>query len=225
MSVEWQIASDEGMKNVVRRGREMASPDFGHSVHVDATGLRANRWYWYRFRAGSAESPTGRTKTAPSSSTDRVKFAFASCQQYQAGYFTPYQHLVREDLDVVVFLGDYIYETVTGNGPRSAGTEVPRTLEAYRNRYALYKSDPNLREAHRLFPWIITWDDHEVQNDYAAGVPPDNQAREDFLIRRAAAYKAHYEWLPLPKVSVPESSISTRASFIVETGKPGAHKA
>jgi len=200
--VEWQIATDEAMKNVVRSGRETATPAYGHSVHADATGLDPNRWYWYRFRAGSAESPIGRTKTAPATQTDRLRFAFASCQQYNGGYYTAYRNMVKEDLDVVVFLGDYIYETTNANGPRKVTGEEPKTIEGYRARYALHRSDANLQEAHRLFPWIITWDDHEVQNDYwseGAGAQP----REDFLTRRTAAYQAHYEWLPMPKSSMP----------------------
>jgi alkaline phosphatase D len=138
--------------------------------------------------------------------------------------------MIREDLDLVVFLGDYIYETNTGMGPtdRRITGEVPKTLEGYRQRYALYRSDPNLREAHRLFPWIITLDDHEVQNDYAADVPPDTQSREEFLKRRAAAYKAHFEWLPMPRSSMPAGpdeqmyrnlSFGPLADFVVLDGR------
>jgi alkaline phosphatase D len=214
--VLWEIASDEGMKKIVRHGQAMAIPEAGHSIHVDAQGLDANRWYWYRFRTGSAESLVGRTRTAPSRATDRFRFAFASCQQWQTGFYTAYQHLIREDIDAVVFLGDYIYETNTGAGPteRRITGEVPKTLEGYRNRYALYRSDPNLREAHRLFPWIITWDDHEVQNDYAGVNPPDTQqTREEFAARRAAAYKAHYEWLPMPISEAKSNGVYRSLSF------------
>jgi alkaline phosphatase D len=203
VTVNWEIASDERMQNVVRRGIVDATPALGHSVHVDATGLDSNRWYWYRFRVGSTESPIGRTRTAPANPTDRIRFAFASCQQYQAGYYTAYKAMVREDIDLVVFLGDYIYEGAGGTGPRRIPEEA-KTLEGYRNRYATYRSDENLREAHRLFPWIITWDDHEVQNNYAGDVPAVVQPREDFLVRRAAAYQAHYEWLPMPRTSMPK---------------------
>jgi len=204
VSVEWQISSDERMEKIVRRGNVPASPDFGHSVHVDVTGLDPNRWYWYRFRSGAAESPIGRTKTAPSSNTDRIRFAFASCQQYQGGYYTAYKNMVHEDIDAVIFLGDYIYESRGGTGARQVTAAEPRTLAEYRDRYALYRSDENLRESHRLFPWIVTWDDHEVQDNYANDVPKDSQPREDFLVRRAAAYQAHYEWLPMPKASIPK---------------------
>ena len=203
VNVNWEIATDERMQNVVRRGSVAATPDLGHSVHADVTGLNPNRWYWYRFRAGSAESPIGRTKTAPANPTDRIRFAFASCQQYQGGYYTAYKAMVQEDIDLVVFLGDYIYEGGGGTGARRLPAGDAKTLEGYRDRYATYRSDESLREAHRLFPWVITWDDHEVQDNYAADVPKDSQPREDFLVRRAAAYQAHYEWLPMPKTSMP----------------------
>ncbi len=202
ISVDWQIASDERFGRIVRSGQEIAEPKFGHSVHVDVTGLQPNRWYWYRFKSGSAVSPVGRTKTAPSGPVDRIRFAFASCQNYQAGYYTAYQNMVREDLDAVVFLGDYIYET-GGTAVRSVTTEDPTDVEGYRERYALYRSDPNLREAHRLFPWIITWDDHEVSNNYANDIAANDQPKELFLERRAAAYQVNYEWLPLPKSCAP----------------------
>jgi alkaline phosphatase D len=203
VQVDWQVASDERMQNVVRRGTTQATVEYGHSIHVDVTGLDPNRWYWYRFRSGSAESPIGRTKTAPAAATDRIRFAFASCQSYESGYYTAYQNMIREDLDFVVFLGDYIYEGPGSRGPRAFGGQESRTLDAYRSRYALYRSDENLREAHRLFPWIVTWDDHELQDNYAAEIPRDSGPREDFLRRRAAAYQAHYEWLPLPKTATP----------------------
>ena len=227
VQVDWEMASDEGMKRVMRRGRNAATPEYGHSVHVDATGLDPNRWYWYQFKAGSAASPVGRTKTAPSNATDRIRFAFASCQNFQAGYYTAYQNMVREDLDAVVFLGDYIYET-DGNGARKIRLPESKTLESYRARYAVYRSDANLREAHRLFPWIITRDDHEVQNNYAGFVPSNSQSREEFRERRAAAYQAHYEWLPMPKASVPNGqdsrlyrslSFGPLANFLVLDGR------
>lgn len=215
IAVDWQIASDEGFGRIVRSGRELADPEFGHSVHVDVTGLQPNRWYWYRFKSGAAISPVGRTKTAPSGLVERIRFAFASCQNYQQGYYTAYQNMVRENLDVVVFLGDYIYEG-GGTAVRSVTMQEPTDVESYRQRYALYRSDAHLREAHRLFPWIITWDDHEVDNNYAGDVPQDDQPAKEFLKRRAAAYRAHYEWLPLPKASMPKgpnSHLYRRLSF------------
>ena len=227
VEVDWEIASDEGMKRVVRRGRAMATPDYGHSVHVDATGLDANRWYWYQFRSGAASSPIGRTKTAPSSATDRIRFAFASCQNFQSGYYTAYQNMVREDIDAIVFLGDYIYET-SGPGARTIAIPESKTLDTYRARYAFYRSDANLREAHRLFPWIMTWDDHDVQDNYAGLVPKDTQSPEEFQKRRAAAYQSYYEWLPMPKAVVPTGadsrlyrslSFGPLANFVVLDGR------
>jgi alkaline phosphatase D len=207
IQIEWQIASDEGMKQIVRRGRELARPEYGHSVHVSVTDLQPDRWYWYQFKAGSEPSRVGRTKTAPSGPADRIRFAFASCQSFHQGYYTAYQHLVREDVDAIVFLGDYIYET-GGSGVRPVPVEEPMDLQGYRARYGLYRSDPHLQEAHRLFPWIVTWDDHEVDNNYAGQIPQDQQARPDFVRRIAAAYQAHYEWLPLPKARLPKGAHS-----------------
>jgi alkaline phosphatase D len=225
--VEWQLASDEGMNRIVKRGRARALPSLGHSVHVEVNGLEPNRWYWYRFKAGSAESAVGRTKTAPNGPVDKIRFAFASCQNYQTGYYTAYQNMVKEDLDLVLFLGDYIYER-GGNTVRSVPVAECETLDQYRDRYALYRSDQNLREAHRLFPWIITWDDHEVENNYAGVFQEDNQPREDFLRRRAAAYQAHYEWMPLSKSCLPRGpnsrlyrrlSFGPMANFLVLDGR------
>ena len=163
VAVDWEIALDESMTRIVKRGSELATAVYGHSVHAEVNGLQPNRWYWYRFRAGSAVSEVGRTRTAPAGPEERIRFAFASCQNFQQGYYTAYQNMAKEDLDVVLFLGDYIYEG-GGNQVRTVPVEECKTLNQYRDRYALYKSDRNLREAHRLFPWIITWDDHEVSD-------------------------------------------------------------
>lgn len=207
--VEWQIATDENMRQIVYRGTEMAVPEFGHSVHVEVRGLQPARWYWYQFKVGNEVSPIGRTRTAPNlrDRLNRFRFAFASCQNWQQGYYTAYRYMAEEDLDLVVHLGDYIYE-----GPPSAtavrqheGDGEPETLEGYRNRYAQYKSDANLQAAHAAFPWVVTWDDHEVDNNYADQVPqdPELQSREDFLVRRAAAYQVYYEHMPLRRFSIP----------------------
>ena len=203
VAVQWEIGSDEGMQRIVKRGRELAHPEFGHSIHAEINGLDPNRWYWYRFKSGSAVSEVGRTKTAPDGPADRIRFAFASCQRFTDGYFTAYQNMVKEDLDLVVFLGDYIYERVAGVNVRPVPAAECMTLDQYRDRYALYRTDPNLCEAHRLFPWISTWDDHEVDNNYANDIAEDDEKPQDFLKRRAAAYQAHYEWMPLPKTTIP----------------------
>ncbi|MUG95194.1 alkaline phosphatase [Scytonema sp. UIC 10036] len=207
--VQWQIAADENMRQVVYRGTEMAVPKFGHSVHVEVGGLQPARWYWYQFKVGNEVSQIGRTRTTPKK-RDRVKrfrFAFASCQNWEEGFYTAYKYMAKDELDLVVHLGDYIYE-----GPPSAtavrpheGTSEPVTLFEYRNRYAQYKGDSNLQAAHAAFPWIVTWDDHEVDNNYANDIPqdPEQQSRKNFLARRVAAYQAYYEHMPLRRFSIP----------------------
>jgi alkaline phosphatase D len=159
VTVKWEVAADDRMKDVVKRGSAVASPELGHSVHVEVAGLKPARWYWYRFVVGDAVSPVGRTRTAPALSArlDRLRFAFASCQHYETGFFTAYKHMADEQLDLVVHLGDYIYEgsPVTGRARQHNSQEII-SLEDYRNRYALYKSDPNLKLAHAAFPWIVT---------------------------------------------------------------------
>jgi alkaline phosphatase D len=209
VTVKWEIAADEQMKKIVLRGSAVASPELGHSVHVEARGLEPGRWYLYRFMVGDAVSPIGRTRTAPAlnAQLDRLRFAFASCQHYEAGFFTAYKHMAEEDLDLVLHLGDYIYEGApAANRPRQHNSPEIISLEDYRNRYALYKSDPNLKLAHAAFPWIVTWDDHEVDNNYANDVPEDNQSRQAFLERRAHAYQAYYEHMPLLRASLPRGS-------------------
>lgn len=201
VSVQWQVAADESMKSIVLSGETTADPAWAHSVHVQAKGLAPERWYWYRFRAAGAESAIGRTRTAPPAHAPhpRLRFAFASCQQYEQGYFGAYRHIAADAPDLVAFLGDYIYESSWGRDlVRSHGTTEPYTLDQYRDRYALYRSDPDLQAAHAACPWIVTWDDHEVDNDYAGDRPEDGMEREPFLARRAAAYRAYYEHMPLP---------------------------
>ena len=205
--VRWQIASDENMRQVVRVGTTIATPELAHSVHVDVRGLQPDKWYWYQFKVGNELSPIGRTRTAPAR-RDRVaslRFAFANCQDWQNGYYPAYRHLAEEDVDLVVHLGDYIYEygPQTG-GPRQHNSPEIVTLADYRNRHALYKTDLNLQAAHAAFPWIVTWDDHEVENNYAGLIPEENQSQQEFLRRRANAYQAYYEHMPLRRSSLPQ---------------------
>jgi len=204
--VDWDVASDERFERTVQSGRARALAQYAHAIHVEVQGLEPDRWYWYRFRVGNEVSPIGRTKTAPAAGTTprRLSFAFASCQQYEQGFFTAYRHMVADDVDLVVHLGDYIYESSWGrdhvrkhNGPE------PMTLDDYRGRFALYKSDPDLQAAHAAYPWLVTWDDHEVDNDYADDRSEELDAREWFLARRAAAYQAYYEHMPLRRGAVP----------------------
>jgi alkaline phosphatase D len=209
VKVDWEIATDEKMAKVVKKDTTFATPELGHSVHVDAVGLKSDTWYYYRFRAGGEASPIGRTKTAPDAkaANSKLNFAFASCQHFETGYYTAYQHMVREDIDLIVHLGDYIYERegMDGRIRKHTGLEI-NSLTDYRNRYALYRTDPHLREAHRMFPWIVTWDDHEVDNNYAGDIPEDKQTRTAFLERRANAYQAYYESMPLRRTSMPQGT-------------------
>ncbi|MCC7017879.1 MAG: alkaline phosphatase D family protein, partial [Rhodospirillales bacterium] len=180
----------------------------GHSVHVEIEGLRPDRWYFYRFHAGEATSRVGRARTTPAFDAvpDRLRFAFASCQHYEHGYYTAYQHMLGDDLDLVVHLGDYIYEGAAAKGkPRAhLGGEL-MSLDDYRNRYALYRTDEHLQAAHARFPWLVTWDDHEFDNNCAGDISEEkNVAKEPYLIRRAAAYQAYYEHMPLRAAQLPK---------------------
>lgn len=200
VTVRWELARDERFTTGLRSGTVVASPEWGHAVHVDARGLSPATTYWYRFRVGDWESPVGRTRTAPAANAlpDRLRFAFVSCQRWEHGYFTAYRHLAAEDLDLVLHLGDYIYEYGTPEKyvRRVEGAET-MTLEQYRQRYAQYRTDSDLQDAHRIVPFVVAWDDHEVDNDYASDVPEDDTRREAFLRRRAAAYQAYYEHMPI----------------------------
>ena len=204
----WEVAEDERFAKVVAARAEFPTHDWAHSVHAQVAGLAPDRWYHYRFRAGDAVSPVGRARTAPALGTmpARLRFAFASCQHYERGYYSAYRHMVADDLDLAVFLGDYIYESsLRGNQVRRhERTEEPQTLDEYRARHALYKTDADLQAAHRAFPWIVTWDDHEVDNDYANDRQEDGMPPSEFLLRRAAAYRAYYEHMPLPAQMRPQ---------------------
>jgi alkaline phosphatase D len=208
VEVSWAIAEDDAMRRVVRRGNATAEPADAHSVHVEAGGLEPGRTYWYRFVAAGEASPIGRTRTAPAADAEltRFRFAFASCQHYEHGFYAAHRHLAAEDLDLVLFLGDYIYESNAPRGRvREHGLPEALTLADYRNRYARYKSDPNLQAAHAAFPWAVTWDDHEVSNDYADD-RGEHLAGPEFLARRAAAYKAYWEHMPLPSALRPNGT-------------------
>ncbi len=207
VEMRWEVGDDERMGTIVRSGTVVASPELAHSVHVEVGGLDPGRWYWYRFRAGSWTSAIGRTRTAPAADETpaEARVAFAADQNWSQGYFAAYRDLAAAECDLVVFLGDYIYESaiLPGAGVRDAH-DIPvearvaaETLDGYRRRYAIYKLDPDLQAVHARFPWVVTWDDHEVVNDYANDVSPTGPGKEQFLRRRAAAYQAAYEHLPL----------------------------
>lgn len=208
--VRWQVAEDEGMGKVVRSGVATAPAEWGHSVHVEVQGLQPDRVYWYRFEAGGETSPVGRTRTAPAGHVmlDRLRFAFASCQHYETGYYNAYRDMAQDDLHAVVHLGDYIYE-YGPNADRVRQHNSPEivSLEDYRNRYALYKLDPDLQAAHQAFPWIVTWDDHEFDNNYAGLVSEEEGVDPAaFMARRAAAYQAYYENMPLRRSALPRGA-------------------
>jgi alkaline phosphatase D len=202
VDVQWEIAADERFRRDRHSGGEVARPELAHSVHAEVRGLRPGAEYFYRFRAGGQISPVGRTRTAPLS-TRALRFAFASCQNYQDGYFTAYRHLAEEDVAFVAFLGDYIYEYK--RHPHAVrqheGTGEARTLRQYRDRYATYRADPGLQAVHAAFPWIVTLDDHEVDGNWAGDHPPEPDA--GFRARRIAAFQAYYEHMPLRRSSLP----------------------
>lgn len=201
--VEWMVADDESFTRVVRRGQATAAPELAYSIHVDVDGLEPDRWYFYRFStagATGATSPVGRLRTAPAAgAVTPLRFAVASCQHFEQGLYTAYAHMAREEIDLVAHLGDYIYEYGASPGRVRAhsGLEV-RTLDDYRRRYAQYKLDPLLRAAHERCPWIVTWDDHDVDNNYA-GLWGEHrmESEEQMHLRRAAAYQAWWEHMPV----------------------------
>jgi len=207
--VRWEVAADEGFARIVRKGTSTARSELAHSVHAEVDGLDPEREYWYRFFSGGEVSPVGRTKTAPAprSRPARLNLAFASCENYEHGYYTAFRHMAAEELDLVVHVGDYIYEAHFSpnvivpereySGPESV------TLEQYRDRYSFYKLDPDLQAAHAAAPWVVTTDDHDVVNNYAGAVARDSESPQQFLLRRAAAYQVYYENLPLRHSAIP----------------------
>ena len=204
VDVAWEMAEDEAFARVAARGMEPAVAADAHTVHAEPTGLQPDRWYWYRFTALGQRSASGRTRTAPAADAQvqRLELAMASCQRYDVGHYAAWRHAAAEPLDLVVFLGDYIYEYATGaNAVRAHTGGLVRTLAAYRERYALYKSDPALQAAHAACPWLVIWDDHEVANDYAG--LQGQTLQPDFAEQRAAAYQAYWEHMPLPKAMRP----------------------
>jgi alkaline phosphatase D len=200
VAVRWELAEDEGFAKILKRGTATATPELGYSVHVNADGLRPNRWYFYRFMSGDATSPVGRTRTTPADGeTTPLRFVFASCQHYEQGLYTAYQHMAGEDIDLVAHLGDYIYE----NAPRPNVVRphlgpMLMTLADYRLRYGQTKLDPHLQASHVGRPWVLTWDDHEVSNNYVGLFSADTTRGVDVMRRRrAAAYQAWWEHQPV----------------------------
>ncbi|GAA1279166.1 alkaline phosphatase D family protein [Saccharothrix xinjiangensis] len=202
--VHWELAEDERFRRVVRRGVELARPQTAHSVHVETFGLRPGREYFYRFRADRHLSPVGRTRTTPEPWVvgQDLTMCFASCSHYGEGYFTAYRRLAEDHPDVVLHLGDYQYEyAAKAADVRTVVGPETRTLADYRLRHAQYKTDEDLQLAHSVAPWVVVWDDHEVENNWADEVP--EQADPNFPDRRAAAFQAYYENMPLRRGAKP----------------------
>lgn len=207
VDVKWELAHDEAFTRVAAQGTEVAEATWAHSVHAEPQGLEPGRWYWYRFSALGQRSMVGRTRTAPApDAAATLRFSIASCQRWDHNHFAAWRHLATQDLDLVLFLGDYIYEYASPpvalrlhDGPTAL------TLDGYRARYAQYKSDPALQAAHAIAPWLTVWDDHEIENDYAAGTPQGGP-EPLFSSRRAAATQAFWEHMPFPKAWRPRGS-------------------
>lgn len=211
-AVTWEMARDESFTTIVATGSTQAGPDTDFTVKVDAAGLTPNTRYHYRFRvtsgpAAGATSPLGRTRTAPAAGAEvaKVRFGVVSCANWEAGYFAAYRHLAQQpDLDAIVHLGDYIYEYGTGEYTAKYDRVVRKTtpvhdvvtLADYRTRHAQYKTDPDLAELHRRYPWICTWDDHESADNAWSGGAEDQRA-PGWPARKAAAERAYYEWMPV----------------------------
>jgi alkaline phosphatase D len=217
--VKWEIAADERFTAVTRSGEAIAHPELGHSVHVEIEGLSSGRPWWYRFILDGHSSATGRARTTvPAGMPARqLRLASVGCQHFEQGYYTAYRHLAQEDdLDFVFHSGDYIYEMTPNEQVRNARggfTPVVRlhsgdalfSLDDYRLRYAQYRSDPDLQAAHAAAPWFGSFDDHEVANNWAADLDQVGTPSDVFLLRRAAAFQAFYEHLPLRRTSLPRN--------------------
>ncbi|GAB3998429.1 alkaline phosphatase D family protein [Nocardioides marmoraquaticus] len=209
--VRWQVAEDPRFARVVRAGTARADAAAAHAVHVEVEGLRPGREYFYRFRLGRHVSPVGRTRTAPAygATPSSLAMAFASCSQYEHGWFTAYGRLAEDEPDLVLHLGDYQYEyraddyvSPTGNVRDHRGPETT-TLAGYRQRLAQYRTDPDLQAAHAVAPWLVVFDDHEVDNNWADDVSENPEESPLLPARRAAAFQAYYENMPLRRTSVP----------------------
>ena len=221
VEVRWEVFADEAAQKPVATGKIIATSKLGHAVHVEVYGLQPDRWYWYRFHAGDATSPLGRTRTLPTAQAmpERLKFAFASCQNYEQGLYTAYQQMAADELDLVFHLGDYIYEYEAGRNGKvrtHLGAEI-HSLDDYRIRHSQYRADPLLHQMHAQCPWFVTWDDHEFDNNCAGDISEETGVdTASYLTRRAAAYQAYYEMMPLRATSIPRGAdmqLYRKASF------------
>ena len=208
--VAWELAEDEGFAKIIAKGAAMAQPDLAHSVRVKVDGLAPGRHYWYRFMAGDATSMIGRTKTLPAN-PDVVRFATASCQHFEQGFFVAYDRMIEDEPDFVLHLGDYIYGVSRGDFRNHTRKDKPVSLADYRMRHALYKTDPSLQRAHASFPFFTVLDNHDALKD-VVGTP-------EALAQRAAAYQAWFEHMPMAGGYTPgDSAIYTHGG--VDFGQP-----
>ena len=210
ISLRFEIAADEAMRNIVQSGTALAEARYAYSVHHVVRGLKPGRPYWYRFVSGDASSRIGRALTLPAAgaSLDKLRVGYVSCSNYETGYFAAYRHLAAELPDVVLCLGDYIYEYVekleANLVRRHSGGVEPVDLQGYRNRYAQYRLDEDLQHLHATAPSLVTWDDHEVHNDYADMLSQAFVDPAEFAKRRASAYSAFYEHMPVTPTRPPD---------------------
>ena len=203
--VSWEVADDASFTRIAKQGMAWARPHLAHSVHVVVDGLQPGREYFYRFRLGRYESATGRALTcpAPDAGVAALRFAFASCAHYEQGYFSAYRYMADDRPDLIMMLGDYIYEDAWGERRVRLFDPIEAiTLDDYRRRYTQYRTDPDLQAAHAACPWLVTWDDHEVDNDYVSLTSEHElcggeAVRQSFPARRAAAYQAWFEHMPV----------------------------
>jgi len=214
--VRWEIAEDPQMQRIAEHGEATAQAKAGHAVQVEVHGLKPDREYWYRFTAAGHQSPVGRTRTAPEpgAKVERLRIAYGSCQKWESGFYAAHAHLAAERPDLILFLGDYIYEKAANQNGKDPVVRLHPPVEcldlaSYRQRYAWYKADPNLQAAHAAAPWIVTWDDHEVANDYGDDADRTPTSPDVFLKRRAAAYRAYWENMPLRRAAMPRGADMT----------------
>jgi alkaline phosphatase D len=214
VEVEWTVATDERMRQGVQKGVAIAHPEIGHSVHVEISGLLPAHDYFYQFMIGGERSHIGRARTlpAPGAVIPELRFGVAGCQRYEDGFFTAFRRIAAERFDFVFHYGDYIYEfrvVHPGGRERPVVRVMPGepdecyTLDDYRHRYSLHQLDPDLQAAHASAPFVMSYDDHEVVNDWAGDTTEATTPPELFLLRRAAAFQAWYEHLPLRRAQMP----------------------
>ena len=204
----WEVASDPQFMQLVNSGVVSTSAKRDYTLKVDAQGLEPGSAYFYRFLSEGIISPVGQTRTLPEGAVESFRIGVASCSNYPQGYFNVYRHMADSDLDLVLHLGDYIYEYAEGVYANAVATEElgrqvePATeiltVEDYRMRYGLYRTDPDLQAVHARHPFICVWDDHELANDsWKDGAENHNQGEGDFQARMTAARQAYHEWLPI----------------------------